>query len=71
MPLPIKHLSSLVRSQREDPTYDASLIKADPAWELAFCMSEIDNDNAPLGWAAYIPLAQSLLSNYDIKRKTR
>lgn len=52
-----------------DPTYEKEKIDADPDWELAFMISEIHNDNAPLGWSRYIPLAQSLRHHYEIKRK--
>jgi hypothetical protein len=52
-----------------DPTYDKELIKADPVWYLAWVMSEIENDVAPLGWGRYIRLARGLLSNFDITEK--
>lgn len=52
-----------------DPTYDKQKINANPTWQLAFSLSEIDNDRAPLGWARYITTARCLLDNYDIKRK--
>jgi hypothetical protein len=53
------------------PTYDRELIKADPIWDLAFTMSEIMNDNAPIGWHKYIGAAECLLASYDIKRKEK
>lgn len=52
-----------------DPTYVKSEIEANPAWELAFTLSEIENDNAPIGWSHYIPTAECLLAAYEIKRK--
>jgi len=52
-----------------DPTYVKKEIEANPIWDLAFVLSEIENDNAPLGWSCYIPLAKQLLAHYDIKRK--
>lgn len=52
-----------------DPTYVRSVIDADPAWRLAFWMSEVDNDAAPLGWGRYIPMARALLSRYTIEEK--
>lgn len=52
-----------------DPTYDRSEIDANPVWELAFALSEIRNDNAPIGWSKYIVTAECLLANYEIKRK--
>lgn len=53
----------------QDRTYNRNEIDANPVWELAFTISEIHNDNAPIGWSRYIPLAESLLHHYDIKRK--
>jgi hypothetical protein len=52
-----------------DPTYITEEIQANPEWELAFSLSEIDNDIAPVGWARYIPMARCLLARYDITRK--
>lgn len=52
-----------------DPTYVKAEIDANPVWELAFALSEIENDNAPIGWGRYISTASCLLANYDIKRK--
>lgn len=52
-----------------DPTYQRDKIKANPVWELAFTLSEIENDNAPIGWSSYIGKAKCLLSLYDITRK--
>ena len=54
-----------------DPTYDPAQIKANPEWQLAFSLSEIENNNAPIGWGRYIWIARCLLANYDIKRKAR
>ena len=54
-----------------DPTYAKSEINADPVWQLAFSLSEIQNDNAPIGWSKYIYVAECLLNNYDIKRKEK
>jgi len=53
-----------------DPTYAKDEIEANPVWQLAFSLSEIENDNAPLGWGDYIFAAECLLAAYDIKRKT-
>lgn len=46
-----------------DPTYNRKEIDANPAWELAFIISEIQNDNAPIGWSKYIWLAENLITN--------
>ena len=52
-----------------DPTYERDKIDADPVWQLAFILSEIRNDNAPIGWSRYITDAKCLLAHYDIKPK--
>jgi len=52
-----------------DPTYRKEEIDKNPVWELAFSLSEMQNDNAPMGWGRYIYLAEMILSNYDVKRK--
>lgn len=50
-----------------DPTYIQEEIQRNPIWKLAFTMSEIDNDNAPLGWGKYIRLARWILEDYSKK----
>ncbi len=52
-----------------DPTFVREDINNNPVWELAFTMSEISNDNAPIGWGQYIYIAELLLNKYDIKSK--
>jgi len=52
-----------------DPTYVKAQIDADPVWQLAFRLSEVDNDNAPIGWFRYTPLARWLLETFDLKEK--
>lgn len=52
-----------------DPTYEKDKIIANPEWDLAFTLSEILNDNAPIGWSKYITFAECLLAIYEIKRK--
>ena len=47
-----------------DPTYVAAEISANPIWALAFSLSEVDNDNAPLGWFRYIHVARWVIENY-------
>jgi hypothetical protein len=51
-----------------DPTYIREEIDANPIWELAFSLSEMQNDNAPIGWGKYITLATMILHNYEVKR---
>lgn len=52
-----------------DPTYELKAIEANPVWQLAFYLSEIQNDKAPIGWGKYIWIAECLLANYEITRK--
>ena len=47
-----------------DPTYIKAQINANPEWKLAWIFSEIDNDNAPIGWFKYIHLAKYVIKNY-------
>ena len=43
-----------------DPTYVKAQIDANPVWAVAWWLSEIHNDAAPMGWARYIPIAEEL-----------
>lgn len=52
-----------------DPTYEREKIEANPEWDVAFTLSEIFNDSAPLGWGKYIGRAQCLLAAYDMTKK--
>lgn len=52
-----------------DPTYVQSEIDGNPVWALAWTISQIVDDKAPIGWSRHIPTAQCLLAHYDIKRK--
>jgi hypothetical protein len=53
----------------KDPTYNTDEIEANPIWQLAFSLSQIRDDFAPIGWGKYIWTAECLLKNYDIRRK--
>lgn len=46
-----------------DPTYARDLIDKNPVWKLAWRMSELANDHAPIGWSRYVPIAQQSLDN--------
>lgn len=46
-----------------DPTYDRQEIDAKPEWKIAFILSEIWNDNAPIGWAKFIPAAEKAIAD--------
>ena len=52
-----------------DPTYNTEQINNDPVWRVAFVLSEIMNDNAPIGWSKYIFVAKCLLSTFEIRPK--
>ena len=58
-----------VRLSLNDPTYVKSEIEANPIWALAWRLSEVDNDNAPIGWSRYVNLAHWLLSTFDLQEK--
>lgn len=45
-----------------DPTYNKPDIDDNPVWKLAFLLSELDNDNAPIGWSEYIRVSQAITS---------
>lgn len=52
-----------------DPTYVRSEIDANPTWHVAFVLSEIMNDQAPIGWGKYISVAGCLLDAFDMTPK--
>ena len=54
-----------------DPTYDKEVIDANPVWELAFMISEMTNDNAPIGWSGNIMLAGMLIDKYTITLRVK
>lgn len=55
----------------DDPTYIKQEIDANPLWKLAFRLSEMFNDNAPIGWGSYILLAKWLFDNYTLIEKEK
>lgn len=42
----------------DDPTYEEVVINRYPIWRLAFFLSELYNDNAPIGWSKYAEIAE-------------
>ncbi len=44
-----------------DPTYVKAEIEKNLIWKMAFWLSELFNDNAPLGWSKYIPIAEKAI----------
>src|SRR5882672_192097 len=55
----------------EDFTYVKEQIESKREWALAFKLSEVHNDNAPLGWTNYIELATWLFSHYNMADITK
>ncbi len=53
---------------RSDPTYEQDQIDANLIWRVAFILSEILNDNAPIGWGRYIYAAERLNELSLLKR---
>ena len=49
-----------------DPTYVMDEITANPEWKLAFLISEVLNDHAPLGWSKYIHTAKVIGRYYKL-----
>lgn len=46
-----------------DPTYVQQEIDAKPEWKIAFILSELYNDNAPIGWSKFIPAAKKAIAD--------
>lgn len=53
-----------------DPTYNIEQIRSKPEWHLAWVLSEIMNDRAPIGWGSYIFAAECLMNSFDITPKS-
>jgi len=53
-----------------DPTYVRAQIDANPVWKLAFRLSEVDNDNAPIGWSRYTHIARWLIETFEMTEKS-
>jgi hypothetical protein len=53
-----------------DPTYVKSQIEDNPEWYLAWTLSEIQNDQAPIGWSKYIWIAKCLMASDVWKVRT-
>lgn len=54
-----------------DPTYVQAEIDANPVWKLAWRLSEVDNDHAPIGWFRYVHMARWLLETFEMSPKTK
>lgn len=54
-----------------DPTYIKAEIEKNPLWKLAFDISEVLNDRAPIGWSKYIWVAECLRGLYDMTPKKK
>jgi hypothetical protein len=53
------------------PVYAAAEKGKNPVEDLAWLMSELHNDNAPIGWRGYIPLAAALMERFEMKERKR
>lgn len=53
-----------------DPTYNRAFIDANPVDRLAFVLSELINESAPIGWARYRFPAELLIKKYAAPRPT-
>ena len=40
----------------------------DPNERMAYYLSELDNDNAPIGWRRYLPMATSIVRKFDLAK---
>lgn len=54
-----------------DPTYVRDKIDANPVWAVAFVLSEMFNDAAPIGWSKYIWAAGELHRCFEIKQRPK
>lgn len=54
-----------------DPTYNIDEIKKNPVWHVAWVLSEIQNDDAPIGWSKKIPTAEHLLAAFKMKAREK
>lgn len=53
-----------------DPTYVTAEIKKNPVWHAAWVLSEIYNDNAPIGWGRYISTAKRMSEIFKTKENS-
>ena len=56
----------VVVSMKNDPTYNMDEIASNPEWKLAFLISEVLNDQAPLGWGNYTSVASVIMRRYKL-----
>ena len=52
---------SSILDEMPDPTYVPARISENPVWKIAFTLSEVANNKAPVGWSEYIPLAEKVI----------
>ena len=45
-----------------DPTYDRKAINRKTTWKIAYLISEMTNDDAPVGWGRFIPVAEVIVA---------
>lgn len=52
-----------------DPTYDQEKLNCNGVWHIAFIISEMVNDGAPIGWSKYIPIAEDAIKQAQEKEQ--
>jgi len=50
----------------QDPTYDREVISKNGIWNIAFTISEMVNDMAPIGWSKYVPIAEKTVKEASL-----
>ena len=51
-----------------DPTYSMGEIESNGTLHIAYILSELVNDNSPIGWGKFIPIAEKAVTE-AIKKK--
>ena len=51
--------------------FERDVIDANPVLELAWSIAQILDDDAPLRWWRHVSLAEMLLDNYNITKRSR
>lgn len=50
--------------------YERDVIDANPVLELAWVIAQIVDDGAPMNWWRHVSLAECLLDNYTITKRS-
>ena len=57
----------LPKEQLPDPTYNKKEIVKNPAWHIAWIISQCVDDEAPLGWSKRIWIADQIVKELNVK----